>query len=419
MTRHCLAIFAVLALTACEGPAEQASSNYTRSWSAPALDSITTDVARHSAVADAEELTVIDLDSALGTRLRAAAYRIRIVDDGFVAVLEEQGRLMRFDTLGNLLAEAATTGVTEPRSAGICVRGDSALIVDGAGLVNQPRRLVWLALASGDRGAPDSVSVNLPPGTLDVGCTSLGSRWALILTIPEILGDLTSPLTVQLVDVASVIRGNTVPLLTLVDRSEQMRDGNGRAMMQSSPWAAPPRVAADGVGRVYVVDGPSGVVRIIDTTATGAKVRGITPSGALLTSAMIDSVASAHREREIAAAERRGPLTSGDSAVIDGIVGAIRAVTPGTPVSEVDRLLVGADGSFALSASEWVAPGLHRWDIFDADGIHLGAVSLPPGSRGVGIQRGTLWYVVAHEDSPEVAPRLVRVRARRPIVTEH
>lgn len=418
MNSRSLCTSLLFAMAACSAPGDRSATDFIRSWSAPPVDSFTTDLSRAAPVPSAEELVAINLDTALGTRLQAAPYRIRIVDDGFVAVLAEQSRLMRFDTLGNLQADVAMAGVAEPRSVRICVRSDSALIVDGAGLINQPRRLVRLALGSGDQGPPDSVSVDLPVGTLNVGCTSFGSRWALLLTIPEIPGDLTSPLTVQLMDVASVIRGDAAPLLTLTDRSEQMRDGEGRAMMQSSPWAAPPLVAADGSGRLYVVDGPSGVVRIIDTTAAGARVRGLTPRGMVLTSVVIDSVASAHREREIAAAERRGPLTPVDSAVIDGIAKAIGAVTPGTPVPEVDRLLVAEDGSFALSASEWVAPGAHRWDLFDAEGAWLGAVGLPAISRGIGVQHGTLWYVEPGDDSASVAPRLVRVRPERQVVSQ-
>lgn len=414
MTRSWLALLPVIALTACTGPVDHGSADYARSWSASPVDSVTADRSRTVRAPSAERLIAINLDTVLGTRLQAAPYRIRIVDDGFVAVLADQRRLVRFDTLGGLLAEVAMVGVTEPRSAGICVRSDSALIVDGAGLINQPRRLVSFALASDNPGAPDSVSINLPVGTLDVDCTALGSRWALLLTIPESPSDLTSPLTVQVVDLASVIRGGAVPLLTLTDRSEQMRDAEGRTMMQPSPWAAPPLVAADGRGRLFIVDGPSGVVRIIDTTATGARLRGITPSGTVLTSAVIDSVASARREGEIAAAARRGPLTPEDEVVIDGIVDAIRGVTPGAPVPEVDRLLVAADGSFAVSASEWVAPGVNRWELFDADGIHIGAVSLPSGSRGVGVQRGTLWYVDPGDDSGGNSPRLIRVRPSQP-----
>jgi hypothetical protein len=415
MSHQSLLFVLVVGLSACSGSGDQLSADFSRAWSAPPVDSITIDVLRSSDVAAGEEITALNIDSMLGFRLTAAPYRIRIVEDGFVALLVDSGRIVRFDSLGTMMSDARLVAVSEPRSAGICVRGDSALIVDGAGRYNQPRRLVWLALLPDAHDVvPDSMTVDLPVGTLDAGCLAMGSRWALRLTIPEVPGDLTSRLTVRLVAAAPESGVGDVPLFVLADRSEQMRDNNDRPLMQPSPWATPPLIAADGIGRLFVVDGPSGVVRIVDTSAIGAKIRGITPAGRVLTRTTIDSVAAAWRDREAAAAARRGPPTSDDLAIMDQVAEAIRGVTPGGPVPEVDRILVAPDGSFALAASEWLAPGANRWDLFDSEGAYLGALRLPLTARGVGVQGGTLWYVDVGEEGVGRPPRLIRARPARP-----
>lgn len=410
----------VLGMAACTGGEQPPSRNFSRAWSAAPLDSVTIDVSLATPVPDAEVVVALPMDSVLGFRLAAAPYRIRIVDDGFVVLRADSGRLLRFDSVGVQLADIAMEGVADPQSAAVCVRGDSALVVDGAGLYNQPRRLLWFALRPDAAGtAPDSVTVTLPAGALSAGCMSIGNRWALLITIPEEPGNMASKLTSSLLEVAPGFGVRESPLFTLADRSEQMRDSSGRAMMQSSPWASPPLIASSGSGRLYVVDGPSGVVRILDTTAAGAKLRGITARSQLLTRATIDSVAVAWRERKVAAAARRGPPSPDDFAMIDRTARAIRGVTPGAPVPEVERLLVGVDGSFALAATEWLVPAADRWDLFDQSGGYLGAVRIPASSRGVGVQQGTLWYVGTANDSAGGPPELVRVRPRAAATAPH
>jgi hypothetical protein len=411
VTRHGLSALWIMGVIACSGSGDQALADLNRAWSAPPVDSITIDVSRTSQISDPVELAAFDLDSVLGARLKAAPYRIRIVEGGFVAVLVDDDRVVRFDSLGNRVAEVTTAGVADLRSAGICVRNDSALIVDGAGLYNQPRRLVWLALSDTRERTPDTVTVNLPPGTLDAGCISIGARWVLILTIPETPGDLTSRLTTHLIEAVPGRGVRDLPLFALTDRSEQLRGADGRALMNPSPWAAPPLLGADGMGRLFVIGGPTGVVRIIDTAAMGARVRGITPTGRVLEQTMIDSVAADWREREISAAGLGGQPSADDIAAVDRVANAIRGATPGGPVPEVDRLLVGTDGFFAVSTSEWLSAGGARWDLIDPAGAHIGALKLRATSRGVGVQGGTLWYVDAVADS---APRLVRVRPAAP-----
>lgn len=403
---------AFLGTAACKGAEQSPLHSISAAWSAAPTDSSTIDVPLGAPVTDAEVLVTLQLDSILGFRLPGAAYKLRIVEDGFVVVERaDSGRLLRFDSLGNQLADIAMAGMSDPGSAAVCARGDLALVVDGAGNLNQPRRLFWFTLRSDAVGAvPDSVTVSLPVGTLDVGCMSVGDRWVLLATIPEEPGNLSSRLTYSLLEVAPEFGVRESPLITLTDRSEQMRDSSGLAMTQASPWASPPLIAASGNGRLYVADGPTGVVRILDTTAAGAKLRGITPRPQILTRAVIDSVASARREQDAAAAARRGPLTPNDVAMLDRAMRAIRGISPGVPVPEIERLLVGADGSFALVATEWLVPDADRWDLFDQNGGYLGAVRIPAASRGVGVQNETLWYVRTVGDSANGAPELIRVR---------
>lgn len=402
----------VVGVLACTGAEQQASHDFNRAWSQTPADSVTVDVSLDERVPEAESLVVLPLDSVLGFRLGGAPYRIRIVADGFVVLDVDEGRLLRFDSLGHAVADVPMVGVNDPPSAAICARGDSTLVVDGAGLYNQPRRLFWFALRA-DGVAPDSVTVTLPSGTLDARCMAVGDRWALLITIPEEPGNLASKLTTSLVEVTSGFGVREAAMFTLSDRSEQMRDSSGRAVMQPSPWASPPLIAAGGNGSLYVVDGPTGVVRILDTTAAGARIRGITPRPRSLTRALIDSFAAASREQEMTSAALRGPLSPDDIAMLDQAEHAIRRVTPGTPVPEVTRLLVGADGSFALAASEWLVPDADRWDLFDQAGGYLGAVRISASSRGVGVQHGTLWYVGTTNDSVDGSPQLVRVRPRQ------
>jgi hypothetical protein len=96
--------------------------------------------------------------------------------------------------------------------------------------------------------------------------------------------------------------------------------------------------------------------------------------------------------------------------MIDDAFRAISGVSIGTPMPAVSRLLVGADGSFGLAASDWRVPGHDRWDLFTADGDYLGGVTMSAASRGVGVEQGTLWYVRFAGDSIGGAPTLVRVR---------
>jgi hypothetical protein len=378
----------------------------TRSWQEPIRDSITIEVPP-SRPAATDPLTTLPLDSLLGFHLRSAGYKIRMLDDGFVVRRDDTGRLLRFDSLGHRVADVPMSGVTDPGEASLCVGADSALLVTNARAVAGPRGLIWLSLRSdADTVAPPPTELALPPWSLDVSCLRIAGRWVVKSTRLAEPGNFNSRAPIELREVAPGVGAMNRPLFTLSDSSVRLHDSEGNMTMEVSPWSPPLLMAADARGHLYLINGPSGMVRVIDTTASGARLRGITPRPAPLTREIIDSVARARREHELRSAMQRGPMSPADTAAIDRGVQAIRDVTPGVPLPEVDRLLVGSEGSFALASSVWRTGEAGRWDLFDPGGEYLGAVLLPPDARGLGMQHGSLWYLRGADSLPE----LVRVR---------
>lgn len=378
----------------------------TRSWQEPIRDSITIEVPP-SRPAATDPLTTLSLDSLLGFHLRSAGYKIRMLDDGFVVRRDDTGRLLRFDSLGHRVADVPMSGVTDPGAASLCVGADSALLVTNARAVAGPRGLIWLALGpDADTTQPAPTELVLPPWSLDVSCLRIAGRWvvkAVHLTEP---GNFSSRAPIELWQVTPGVGASELPFFALPDSSVRLHDSEGKMTAQASPWSPPLLIGADARGQLYLVTGPSGVVRIVDTTGAGVHLRGITPRPLPLSREMIDSVADARWDNELRHAARLSATARVDTAGLGAVVQSIRSVTPGTPLPEVDRLLVGADGSFALLTSVWRAADGSRWDLFDPDGRYLGAVLLPKESRGVGVQHGSVWYVHGTASGAE----LVQVR---------
>ncbi len=385
--------------------------DYSASWQALPVDSLTESPL--SAPGPAEVMTVVSLDSLHDIRWDIVGTWIHMLDDGFVISRSDIGRLLRFDSLGRRVADIPMRGVTDPRAASVCVGSDSVLLVTDARAVSGPRDLIWLALGpDADTTQPASTELVLPPWSLDVSCLRIAGRWVVKSTRLAEPGNFSSRAPIELWQVAPGVGASELPFFALPDSSVRLHDSEGKMTAQVSPWSPPLLIGADARGHLYLVTGPSGVVRIVDTTGAGVHLRGITPRPLPLSREMIDSVADARWDNELRHAARLSATARVDTTGLGAAVQSIRSVTPGTPLPEVDRLLVGADGSFALLTSVWRAADGSRWDLFDPDGRYLGAVLLPKESRGVGVQHGSVWYVHGTASGAE----LVRVR---PVAAPH
>lgn len=407
--RGYLAVILGLAL-GCAPKSVEPALDFSAAWSAPAVDSATVDL-EDAPLPPGQVLVSLSLDSLLGFRPDFAAYRSQVNDDGFVTMLRsEGGRLIRFDSLGVRTAEVRMTGVSDPADATFCLSGDSALVVESSSRINQPRHLVWYQLGEDSTGAAQrSATVTPPTGALDVRCLALGSDWLLAVRYPGPSGGLGSNLTTRFHQVVADSFLATQPLLSIPDLTEPLRDSSGAAK-GISPWAPQLLYGSDGWGRLLIVNSASGVVRGFDSSAAGAHLLGITPRPHPLTPEVIARVASDYVSREIVRAR-----IADDTAMILGYAERLRRVVPGIPMPEVSRLLVGRDGSFGLASSAWQEPDRNRWDLFHADGSYAGGVVLPPDSRGIGVQAGTLWYIRdagPESDQPVLA---VRVRPGKPL----